>query len=86
MRLVKILCLMFSLALVAEKSGATVYLTVTGANVKRAKLALGKVHPLPNGVSGDPPLVKNLSEQIRADLEFYEPVRVFSGFCVERFG
>lgn len=56
--------------LVGFDARAVVYLTVTGANVKRAKIAVGKVHPLPNGVSADPQLVKNIAEQVKADLEF----------------
>jgi len=49
---------------------STIYLTVSGANVRRAKLALGVVHPLPESGNTDPQLARNIREQLRADLEF----------------
>ncbi len=49
---------------------ATIYLTVSGANVKRAKIAMGQVHPLVEMVSPDPQLARNIREQLKADLLF----------------
>ena len=62
--------MLLAVLLFTTTSHATVYLTVQGSNVKKAKLALGKVHPLPNAVSADPQLVRNIAEQVKADLEF----------------
>jgi len=47
----------------------TIYITVTGANVKRAKIAVGRIHLLPKGTA-DTALSKKLREELRADLEF----------------
>lgn len=47
-----------------------IYITVTGANVKKAKLALGRLHPLPNSPQGNPSVPRDLSAQLRWDLEF----------------
>jgi TolB protein len=55
---------------VLPSGNAALNITVSGANVKKAKLALGRVHPLPNSVSADAALLKSLSEQVRSDLEF----------------
>lgn len=46
---------------------AEVYITVTGANVKRAKLALGSLRPL--GGPSDPGYTAKLAKQLRDDLE-----------------
>jgi TolB protein len=47
-----------------------VYITVSGANVKRAKLAVGQVYPLPDNTAPDAKLASDLREQIRSDLNF----------------
>lgn len=49
---------------------AEVYIQVTGANVKRAKLALGEVHPLPDVGQADADLAAKVHEQVKSDLEF----------------
>ncbi len=48
----------------------TIYLTVSGANVKRAKIAMGQVHPMAEGGALDPQLARNVREQLKADLLF----------------
>jgi TolB protein len=47
-----------------------IYLTVTGAGVKRAKIAVGQIHQLPDGSAFDPVLAKKVRDQLRSDLEF----------------
>ena len=49
---------------------ADVYIKITGANVKRAKLALGQLHPLPGATATNPNLAKQIRAQIISDLEF----------------
>lgn len=51
-------------------ANATVYITVSGANVKRAKIAIGKLHPLPDNVVPDPALANNVQIELKKDLEF----------------
>lgn len=51
-------------------ANATVYITVSGANVKRAKIAIGKLHPLPDNVVPDPALANNVQVELKKDLEF----------------
>ena len=51
-------------------SQASIYITVTGANVKRAKIAVGEVHPLPVATTTDPGLSKKIRDQVQQDLEF----------------
>lgn len=46
------------------------YLTVKGANVRRAKLAVTKLHPLPGTRVQDARLAGQITEQIQEDLEF----------------
>ncbi len=55
------------LLLIGSISQAEVYITVTGANVKRAKLAVGTLRPLSGG--GDAQLAAKISRQIKDDLE-----------------
>ena len=61
--------LMLSLLLCSTLQ-AEIYITVSGANVKRARMALGQVHLLPDGESPDPTLARNIRNQLRSDLEF----------------
>lgn len=51
-------------------SWGTIYLTVSGANVKRAKIAMGQVHPMTEQSTTDAQLARNVREQLRADLLF----------------
>jgi TolB protein len=46
------------------------YITVTGANVRKAKLALGKVHSIPATTPAPDDLVTKIQDEIRSDLEF----------------
>lgn len=65
MRSILLLVLTFSFS-----ASATVYITVSGANVKRAKIAVGKVHPLSDNRMPDPSLANNVQIELRKDLEF----------------
>jgi TolB protein len=56
------------LLLLATFAQAEVYITVTGANVKRAKLALGTLKSLSG--PGDAGAAQKISAQLRDDLEF----------------
>jgi TolB protein len=47
---------------------ATVYLTVQGAGVRRAKIAVGQLNPL--DAAADPQFMKNVRDQLFSDLEF----------------
>lgn len=49
---------------------ATIYITVSGANVKRAKIAVGKLHPLPENLVPDPVLASQVQAELKKDLEF----------------
>ena len=49
---------------------SAVYITISGANIKRAKFALGQVHPLPDSTEGNPALAKKIRDELRSDLEF----------------
>ena len=53
--------------LVGSLARAEVYITVTGANVKRAKLALGSLRPQQG--PGDGVVTAKLAKQLRDDLE-----------------
>lgn len=46
------------------------YITVTGAGVKRAKLAMGKLHVLPDAALQDRQLAGKVYRQIQEDLDF----------------
>lgn len=48
----------------------TIYLTVSGANVKRAKIAMGQVHPMEDASGVEPQLARNIREQLKSDLLF----------------
>ncbi|MFM8316351.1 MAG: hypothetical protein ACKOA8_18895, partial [Deltaproteobacteria bacterium] len=65
MRLILLTPLSFSLP-----SLGTIYLTVSGANVKRAKIAMGQVHPNLEGSAPDAQLARNVREQLKSDLNF----------------
>ena len=56
--------------LIPLTASANTYLTVTGAGVKRAKLAIGQVHPPPDNTTPDPALARKIREQVVSDLEF----------------
>lgn len=45
-------------------------MTVTGANVKRAKIAVGRVQPFPDSPQQDAALANNIQVELRKDLEF----------------
>ncbi len=51
-------------------ASAEIYIEVMGANVKKAKIAVGKTHLLPDGAGvGDPELARKVEEQLKQDLE-----------------
>ncbi len=59
------------------------YITVSGANVKKAKVALGQVHP--TGEGQDANLARNIFDQFQSDLDFanifeFLPSSLFSNF------
>ena len=58
------------LVLFSLPSWGTIYLTVSGANVKRAKIAMGQVHPAAEGGATDPQTARNVREQLKSDLLF----------------
>ena len=67
-----ILSLFFSVTAFGE-----IYITVTGANVKRAKLALGELHPLPGVKSRNTALEKRVYQQLKDDLDLinlFDPI------------
>ena len=66
----KPLFILFSLFMICSQLRAEIYIEVMGANVKKAKLALGKVHllPDPQGIA-DPELARRVEEQLKSDLE-----------------
>src|SRR4051812_45277383 len=68
LRLRAFLLLLVFLAPTYSRAGA--YLTINGAGVKRAKIAVGQVHPLPDALNFDPALAKKVREQLQNDLEF----------------
>ena len=47
---------------------AEIYIEVLGANVKKAKLAVGKVHAMPGGAA-DADLAKKVEAQLESDLQ-----------------
>ncbi len=49
---------------------AATYITIVGGNVRRAKIAVGQVHPLPDAVAKDPQLAGLVRGQVISDLEF----------------
>lgn len=57
------------LAWVSVAQSAT-YITIVGGNVRRAKIAVGQVHPLADALAKDPTLAKKVREQVVNDLEF----------------
>ncbi len=62
--------LLISSFLLAGVAQAEMYIEVLGANVKKAKLAMGKVHPLPDGAgTADPELAKKIETQLESDLQ-----------------
>lgn len=60
----------FLIGLISSLASAEIYITVSGANIKKATLALGKVHPLPESGPQNPALATKLAELLRSDLEF----------------
>ncbi|MBM4303940.1 MAG: hypothetical protein FJ112_06395 [Deltaproteobacteria bacterium] len=62
--------LILGLVLFCLPSWGTIYLTVSGANVKRARIAMGQVHPIGDDVSRDLQLARNIREQLKSDLLF----------------
>jgi len=46
------------------------YITIVGGNVRRAKIAVGLVHPLPDATARDPQLASKIRTQVISDLEF----------------
>jgi TolB protein len=61
---------LFFLIIFSLPCWGTIYLTVSGANVKRAKIAMGQVHPMADSASSDLQLAKNIREQLKSDLLF----------------
>ncbi len=56
--------------LFCQSTRAEMYIEVMGANVKKAKIAVGRVHPLPDGLgAADAELAKKVEEQLTEDLE-----------------
>ena len=51
-------------------ANAELYITVTGANVKKAKLALGRIHALPDALVENRQLASKVYNQIHEDLDF----------------
>jgi TolB protein len=49
---------------------ADIYITVSGANVKRAKIAIGQVFPQGDAQNVDAKLASDVREQVRSDLNF----------------
>lgn len=49
---------------------AGTYITITGASVKKAKLAIGQVHGLPDAAGLDRELARKVRAQVESDLEF----------------
>jgi len=51
-------------------SDAKIYITITGAKVKKAKLAIGKLHALPDFKPKSNQLALSVHKEIFSDLEF----------------
>jgi hypothetical protein len=49
---------LFFLIIFSLPCWGTIYLTVSGANVKRAKIAMGQVHPMGEAASADSQLAQ----------------------------
>jgi len=62
--------LVLGFALFSFLAHAEISISITGANVKKAKLAIGKVHPLPGTSGVDPKLTRDIEQQVQYDLEF----------------
>lgn len=72
------------LVVVQASAFGGVYITVSGANVQKPKIAVGKIHPLPGFAGGDAKLIRDVSEELRSDLEFaniveFLPENMFAG-------
>ncbi len=63
----RILALIFLIPSIVQ---AGIYITVSGANVRKAKLALGQVHALADTQAVDTELADKVAEQVKSDLEF----------------
>lgn len=64
----RIIALLLSF-LVGNSAFGIIYLTVSGANVKKAKIAVGKIHPLGESPTNRPDLAVKVREAILSDLE-----------------
>lgn len=60
---------LFSFLLVFS-ARAAVYITVSGGTVRKANLAVGRVHLIPGETTIDPGLSRLVAEQLQSDLEF----------------
>lgn len=49
---------------------AEIYISVSGATVKKAKFAMGAVHPAADNTAPDPELAKKVSDQVKQDIDF----------------
>jgi len=58
------------LFLISSFASAEIYLSVTGAGVRRAKIAVGDVRPLGDSASSDASLASQIRNQVLTDLEF----------------
>lgn len=67
MKYLHILCVLLTLPLAAD---AASYITITGANVRRAKIAVGQAHPLPDSGPANAELARKIRAQVISDLEF----------------
>jgi TolB protein len=61
---------LFLIFLLSMQAHATIYLTVSGASVRRAKIAVGRIHSLTAEGSQDSSLAKAIRDQLLTDLEF----------------
>ena len=59
--------LLLVLALIQLEAHAETYITVTGASVRKAKVALGQVHSI--GEGPDNALARSIFDQFQTDLE-----------------
>lgn len=58
------------IAFMQVSSFGGIYITVSGANVAKPKIALGKIHSLPGYNGNDAKLIRDVAEELRSDLEF----------------
>jgi TolB protein len=69
MKLFALALIVFS-TLLTNISPAALYITVTGANVRKAKIAVGRVHSVPGTTPASDDTIKKIQEEVKSDLEF----------------